>query len=359
MDNFKVSGCGAVQKTSTVTATPTITPTPRSTVETQYQYDRNGNLIRETVRQRYNPPQTTRYYYNFENRLSRVVPPTGPPVNYRYDYAGNLVERSTGGFGGGRTRYAYGAGVEPLAQQEGGQWTDNVVVNGKIIETFRRTYGNNPNNKLFCHTDALGSVVALSNRTGRIVRTTEYDPWGKVLVDNSPTGMGMGGPVSIAYEFVGGYGVRRDIDNKSIMGVRMYDAGTGRFITEDPLSCKVDLNTYRYVRNNSINSVDPSGLIPDCFMDVFWPCLSKSFFDPDIFTGGPPSIPEEVSLATLASRHSAWVYAMQKGLSHPLKSSTFRWILRLPSGAAIFLTDISIWGCFVHEMDQLSKGCCI
>jgi RHS repeat-associated protein len=203
----------------------------------------------------------TSYYYNYENRLSRVVPPTGPAINYRYDYAGNLVERSEEEYRGERTRYVYGAGVEPLAQQEGGQWTDNVVVNGKIIETFRQSYGNNPNNKLFYHTDALGSVVALSNRAGRVVRTTEYDPWGRVLTDNFVTGPGVGGPVSVAYEFIGAYGVRRDVDGKSIMGVRTYDAGTGRFTSEDPLGFGAgDINFFRYTKNNSVNYIDPAGL---------------------------------------------------------------------------------------------------
>jgi RHS repeat-associated protein len=109
-------------------------------------------------------------------------------------------------------------------------------------------------------------VVALSNRTGRIVRTTEYDPWGKVLVDNTPSGMGIGGPVSSEYEFVGGYGVRRDVDGKSIMGVRMYDAGVGRFTSQDPLGFQAgDTNLFKYVWNNSINQIDPNGLDP-CFM---------------------------------------------------------------------------------------------
>jgi RHS repeat-associated protein len=213
------------------------------------------------VRQRFRPPQTTRYYYDYENRLRRVAPSGGPAINYRYDYSGNLVEKRVGRRYGNRTRYVYGAGVEPLAQQENGDWTDNVVVNGKIVETFRRAYGNNPNNKLFYHTDALGSVVALSNRQGRVVRTTEYDPWGKVLTDNFATGPGIGGPVSVAYEFIGGYGVRRDIDGKSIMGVRMYDAGTGRFTSEDPIAFRMgDINRFRYASNNSIRFIDPEGL---------------------------------------------------------------------------------------------------
>jgi RHS repeat-associated protein len=198
------------------------------------------------------------FSYDYENRLTRIRPPFGPSINYRYDYSGNLVERRVGGRRGERVRHVYGAGVAPLAQQENGQWTDNVVVNGKLVETFRRFSGFAPNSKLFYHTDALGSVVALSNRQGRVVRTTEYDPWGKVLMDNSPTGPG--GPVSSDYEFVGGYGVRRDIDNKSIMGVRLYDAGVGRFTSEDPLGWQEDLNLFRYVENNSTKLIDPLGM---------------------------------------------------------------------------------------------------
>jgi RHS repeat-associated protein len=254
------------------------------------------------VRQRFRPPQTTRYYYDYENRLRRVAPPGGPAINYRYDYAGNLVEKREEGRNGERVRYVYDAGVEPLAQQENGGWTDNVVVNGKIIETFRQSYGNNPNNRLFYHTDALGSVVALSNRTGRVVRTTEYDPWGKVLVDNSPSGMGMGGPVSIAYEFVGGYGVRRDVDDKSIMGVRMYDAGVGRFTTQDPIGFRSgDLNLYRYVRNNSVNMIDPLGLLCPSNVKEYL----KTFYSQLTDVSARTTINIDL-LVTLSSHESGW-----------------------------------------------------
>jgi len=42
---------------------------------------------------------------------------------------------------------------------------------------------------------------------------------------------------------------------------RWYDAGTGRFLSEDPLSYAAgDINVYRYVGNSPTNLADPSGL---------------------------------------------------------------------------------------------------
>lgn len=46
-------------------------------------------------------------------------------------------------------------------------------------------------------------------------------------------------------------------------GVSHYNPDTGRFLSEDPIGFYgEDLNLYRYVRNNPLNSVDPSGNNP-------------------------------------------------------------------------------------------------
>jgi hypothetical protein len=42
---------------------------------------------------------------------------------------------------------------------------------------------------------------------------------------------------------------------------RWYDATIGRFISEDPIGLAGGINQYSYVKNNSMNRVDPSGLI--------------------------------------------------------------------------------------------------
>jgi len=60
---------------------------------------------------------------------------------------------------------------------------------------------------------------------------------------------------------VGEYGVMEEKDGLYYMRARYYDAGTGRFISEDPLGFDGgDVNLYAYVQNNPINFTDPLGL---------------------------------------------------------------------------------------------------
>jgi RHS repeat-associated protein len=109
------------------------------------------------------------------------------------------------------------------------------------------------------HTDALGSVVAISNGSGAVTYKAQYDPWGEILAQE-----GMTNP---DYTFVGAYGVRRmaapngtQVTTKYTMGVRHYDAYAGRFLQEDPIGLQGgDVNFYRYSNNNPVKYIDPSG----------------------------------------------------------------------------------------------------
>jgi RHS repeat-associated protein len=73
--------------------------------------------------------------------------------------------------------------------------------------------------------------------------------------------------------FVGKQGYYRDAEtelyflgmagNSTRAGGRFYDPVAGRFLTPDPIKLDAgDLNIYRYVKNNPINVIDPSGLMP-------------------------------------------------------------------------------------------------
>lgn len=48
--------------------------------------------------------------------------------------------------------------------------------------------------------------------------------------------------------------------NSSYYRARYYDPGTGRFVSQDPLSIRDNVDMYLYVRNNSANFEDPFGL---------------------------------------------------------------------------------------------------
>ena len=49
----------------------------------------------------------------------------------------------------------------------------------------------------------------------------------------------------------------------SLLTHRYYDAGTGRFVTRDPIGYKGGINLYGFAGNNPVNESDPSGFDPN------------------------------------------------------------------------------------------------
>jgi RHS repeat-associated protein len=238
--------CGSVGTaipTATGSATPTVTATVTATTTCSaidYTYDNNGNLTTES---RCGAAAT--YTYDSDNRLTSVVA-GGVTTSMVYDYDGNLVQKTVGGQ---VTRYVYADGPAPVEEINvtAGTTKDFIQSNGRtwgVMEATSNTY---------YHHDAIGSVVALSNDSGQVTDTYEYEPFGKVLEHQ--------GTSQNDYQFVGGYGVRKLNDTLDVMGVRQYSEATGRFTTQDPIGLRAgDLNFYRYSRNNPAKIIDPTGL---------------------------------------------------------------------------------------------------
>jgi RHS repeat-associated protein len=115
----------------------------------------------------------------------------------------------------------------------------------------------------YYHTDALGSVRAVTDTAGAVVRTHDYHPFGE--------GVGMAAgtdPVRFT-------GKPRDVETGlDYFGARYYAQGAGRFTTVDPVyTWQENLvdperwNRYAYVRNNPGRYVDPDGRI-------LWPVVA-------------------------------------------------------------------------------------
>ncbi|MCH7891575.1 MAG: hypothetical protein IH921_08740 [Gemmatimonadetes bacterium] len=100
------------------------------------------------------------------------------------------------------------------------------------------------------HTDGLGSVTELTDSTGVVARAYAYDAYGQIADEI--------GTLANPYAYTG-----REFDAESglyFYRARYYDPETGRFISEDPLGFGGgDANLFRYVFNNPVNLVDPSG----------------------------------------------------------------------------------------------------
>jgi RHS repeat-associated protein len=100
--------------------------------------------------------------------------------------------------------------------------------------------------------DALGSIRQTVDAAGAVVSVREWDPYG-VEVGGAQAGFGYTG------EWFDG-------DAELVyLRARWYDADAGRFTQKDPiaglLSWGESYNAYGYAEQNSVNRVDPSGLL--------------------------------------------------------------------------------------------------
>lgn len=84
-----------------------LTPIPfnrlTSSASATYIYDNNGDLVSKT-----DALGTWAFSYDEENRLTQVVVPNGPTVNYKYDALGRRIQRTT--TAGANEHYVYDKG---------------------------------------------------------------------------------------------------------------------------------------------------------------------------------------------------------------------------------------------------------
>jgi RHS repeat-associated protein len=100
--------------------------------------------------------------------------------------------------------------------------------------------------------DHQGSIRQIVDNTGSLLNQITYDSYGNITSQSNP---------SVTFRF--GY-TGREWDSETgqyYYRARYYDAGVGRFISQDPIGFAAgDANLYRYVGNSPTNFTDPSGL---------------------------------------------------------------------------------------------------
>jgi RHS repeat-associated protein len=109
--------------------------------------------------------------------------------------------------------------------------------------------------RYYYHRDHQNSIIALSDHNAQIVEYYEYDIYGNITKSEQAEGIQTLNP----YRYTG-----REYDTPDLYyyRARYYDPTIGRFITPDPIGfLSGDTNFYRYVGNDPVNFVDPSGLI--------------------------------------------------------------------------------------------------
>jgi RHS repeat-associated protein len=97
---------------------------------------------------------------------------------------------------------------------------------------------------------------------GKVVEHRQYDAYGRIL--RRTTSPVAGSPVTAGVGIDFGY-AGRPLEERTGLSdnrARWYEPGTGRFVNEDPSGFKGgDANLFRYVGNDPLNRIDPSGLM--------------------------------------------------------------------------------------------------
>jgi len=208
-------------------------------------YDTKGNLTTQGLSASYN--------YDSKNRLLGATKGSNT-MAVTYDYRNRPVSRSINGTA---TYFIY----------DGWSLIGEYNVSGTLLQKY--IHGVNIDEILakidstgtvFYQQDGLGSTVALTNSSGALLESYQYDVFGKVtILDNSALPIASS---AFANRFL--YTRREWIAEVGLYDYRnrVYSADLGRFIQTDPIRFDAgDVNLYRYVANNAVNLTDPFGLI--------------------------------------------------------------------------------------------------
>ncbi|MCP5392924.1 MAG: RHS repeat-associated core domain-containing protein [Sphingomonadaceae bacterium] len=224
-----------------------------------YSYDGNGNLTSDSL---------TSYVYDTENRL---VGASGQnTVGLRYDPLGRLYEIDDGN--GGVRRLLYDGDALVAEYNTSGTMLDRYVHGLSAGDDPLVRYAGSGTSYLdaeYLYTDRLGSVIARYQRDGTPVAINSYDEYG---VPGQSTGIYNNG----RFRYTGQIWIPEL--GQYYYKARMYSPTIGRFMQTDPIGYADGMNIYRYVGNDPVNFVDPTGteIVVNGYKTcpIGWKCLS-------------------------------------------------------------------------------------
>jgi RHS repeat-associated protein len=217
-----------------------------------YDYDAFGNLIRE--RRGSAHKLVTEYRYDCQHRLIGLTRPDGKTASYQYDAFGRRIRKTVDGV----TTEFFWQGDHLVAESSPNEYRSYVYEPG----TFRPLAmldGKGPKKAcpFYYQLDHLGTPLELTDYSGEIVWSAQYDAYGKVAALTLATEDYLDQPL----RFQGQY-----FDGESGLHYnrhRYYDPRLGRYLTPDPVKLAGGINQYQYTPNPT-GWVDPLGLSSNC-----------------------------------------------------------------------------------------------
>jgi len=208
------------------------------------EYDLNGNRIEDGKYE---------YKWNSQDQLESITKKgeSTPFVSYKYDDDGRRIQKTVGTT---LTNYHYDGDSLNVLYETNGQ--DQVVKSYIYSETGQLLAMKKGTAKYFYHFNAHGDVISLTDVSGNIVASYEYDAWGNPLkveesaeVKDNP------------YRYAG-YQYDHETGMYYLIA-RYYQPNHGVFLSLDPDPGDDDdiltQNGYTYANNNPVMMVDPDG----------------------------------------------------------------------------------------------------
>jgi len=262
------------------------------TAKYEYPLDGAGNILAIKL----NGVTTNTLTYNAANELVSNV--GSSTINYTYDADGNLTSDGTLNYIYNAANQTTGIGTDTYSYT-GPDQTDRVQANntsytygslglgsattsGSSVYYTRDSSGKliserTPTGTYYYLTNNIGSVILVTDSTGKVQNSYSYDPLGNSL--------GKTESVVNPWQFAGGY-----LDATTGLykfGTRYYNPTVGRWTQPDPKGGNItDINSlarYAYADDDPINLTDPSGRAT--WWEVWGNCMSLGVEAPLLWIG--------------------------------------------------------------------------
>jgi RHS repeat-associated protein len=193
------------------------------------------------------------YVYDADARLTSATA-TGQSTAFVYDGLGRCVKRTINGV---VTLITYD-GWQPIVEWDsaGNRIAFNIYGAGADEILSRYDVGLD---YIHYHSDHMGNVQFLLNRTNVGIEKYTYDVFGKPKITDWNGNVRTQSAYGNRFMFTG----REYLSTLGIYDyrTRAYHPGLGRFLQTDPIGFAAgDINLYRYCGNNPVNGTDPFGL---------------------------------------------------------------------------------------------------
>ncbi len=207
-----------------------------------YQFDVDGFLTSKT-----NGSNITSYQYSSRGELLRVTKADGMLITYDHDPMGRRIAKRVNGVI--TEKYLWKDAITLLSVYDG---NDNLLMRFNYADGHMPVSMTQNGIAHYLMYDQVGSLRAVSNTSGSIIKQIDYDSFGNMLNDTNPA-------FKVPFGFAGGL---HDRDTGLVrFGARDYDPAVGRWTAKDPMDFRGgDINLFGYVSLNPVKWTDPNGL---------------------------------------------------------------------------------------------------